>query len=137
MNTVLDDNKKLCLSSGKVLLMSSLMTVMFEVDNLQEASPATVSRCGMIFLEPSSLQPKIFIDSFLSQVSDHFSDTFKKLCKNHIENISLKLLQFVKQSCREVVETTSQNLLVSLLKLLQCHLSKHDPLIQGYQESLS
>jgi len=34
MNTVLDDNKKLCLSSGKVLLLSDDITMMFEVENL-------------------------------------------------------------------------------------------------------
>lgn len=66
MNTVLDDNKKLCLSSGKVLMMSTAMTVMFEVDHLQEASPATVSRCGMIFMEPDSLGPEIFIRCFIN-----------------------------------------------------------------------
>ena len=55
------------------------MTMMFEVQDLAVASPATVSRCGMVYLEPSILGLKPFVKCWMQRLPDCIFDHKEKL----------------------------------------------------------
>lgn len=62
--------------------------MMFEVQDLAVASPATVSRCGMVYLEPSILGLMPFVECWLKR----FPAVFKPY-QEHFKTLFLSFLE--------------------------------------------
>ena len=67
LNTVMDDNKVLTLVSNDRIPLSGSMRLIFEVSNLKNASPATVSRGGVLFINDIDIGWSPFVNSWMER----------------------------------------------------------------------
>jgi dynein heavy chain 1 len=68
LNSVLDDNKLLTLPNGERLAIPPNVRIMFEVQDLNNATLATVSRCGMIWYSDDIITNDMLYEQFLNEL---------------------------------------------------------------------
>lgn len=123
MNSVMDDNKILTLINSERISMPEQVSLLFEVDNLTQASPATVSRCGMVYTDFRDLGWKPYIETWLGR---------QKRTKNKEEyrkNIDFFLdvtLKFKAAVCKELIPSTELNVVTSLTRLMDSLCTKEN-----------
>jgi dynein heavy chain len=67
LNSVLDDSRLLCLANGQRIRLGDNIRLLFEAMDLNEASPATVSRCGMVYLDKLDLGWRPYVNSWFER----------------------------------------------------------------------
>lgn len=124
LNTVLDDNKMLCLANSERIKLTAWIHMIFEVEDLAQASPATVSRCGMVYVDSNELGWQPIIKSWcnelvsVGQLSKELINYLEnELFMNYFENC----LKYVRKYCRyEIyqVEISKVSMVCNLLNTL-------------------
>ncbi|KAI9295785.1 dynein heavy chain [Neoconidiobolus thromboides FSU 785] len=68
LNSVLDDNRLLTLPNGERLSLPSNVRIMFEVEDLRQATLATVSRCGMVWYSEDVVSLNMIYKEYLNKL---------------------------------------------------------------------
>ncbi|XP_023930267.1 dynein heavy chain 6, axonemal [Lingula anatina] len=97
LNTVLDDSKILCLANGERISLGFGMRLMFEVDNLSQASPATISRCAMVYMDPVDLGWKPYVKTWLQRLPKEIPESGKHHLQALFDHTVEKGLEFMLQ----------------------------------------
>jgi dynein heavy chain len=120
MNTVMDDNKVLTLVSNERIPLTAAMRMIFEIYSLANATPATVSRAGILFLNEKDIGWRCQTDSWVARRTDEserikLSAFFDKYIDKTIEiQRANKLVHIVPRTNAAMVSSTC-NLLDGLL----------------------
>ena len=118
MNSVMDDNRMLTLASNERIPLKPHMRMVFEIRDLKHATPATVSRAGILYISTNQgTQWRSLIKSFVKQrtENDEVKVWLQELFDEYLADSLLWLLLNVKQ----VLPLEDMNIVQSMLYMLE------------------
>jgi dynein heavy chain len=103
LNSVLDDSKLLTLVNGDRIGLSANVRLLFEVEDLAVASPATVSRAGMIYMDLDELGWNPIVTMWIKEKP---GEEYRELLNDLIDKYLFKVLKVKKTQCKELASTS-------------------------------
>ena len=92
MNTVLDENKKLCLMSGEIIALPPKTNLIFEAQDVESASPATISRCGVLYMDSTCLHWNLLVKTWIKTFPRFIPDSIKEKLTTLFDRFCIPLL---------------------------------------------
>ncbi|XP_040468168.1 dynein heavy chain 8, axonemal [Falco naumanni] len=115
LNSVLDDNKTLTLANGDRIPMSPTCKLLFEVHNIENASPATVSRMGMVYISSSTLGWRPILQAWLKKRSSQEAEVLQSL----YDRIFEPAYTYMKLNLNPKMELLECNYIMQSINLLE------------------
>ncbi|XP_069834127.1 dynein axonemal heavy chain 6 [Dendropsophus ebraccatus] len=119
MNTVLDDNKMLCLANSERIKFTPQIHMVFEVQDLKVASPATVSRCGMVYIDAEELKWMPYVQTWIAGLPPKLTDEIKQYILDLFQRYVEDGLKFVTRKCTQAISQVDISKVTTLCCLLE------------------
>uniref|UniRef100_A0A6I8PET2 Dynein axonemal heavy chain 11 n=2 Tax=Ornithorhynchus anatinus TaxID=9258 RepID=A0A6I8PET2_ORNAN len=120
LNTVMDDNKILTLASNERVALTPSMRLLFEIPHLKTATPATVSRAGILYVNPQDLGWNPYVSSWIDGRS-HQSE--KANLTILFDKYIPPCLEKLRTSFKTITSIPENSMVQSLCSLLDCLLT--------------
>jgi dynein heavy chain len=124
MNSVMDDNKMLTLASNERIPLKAHMRMIFEIRDLKFATPATVSRAGILYISTDDgTQWRSLIISWVKQFGTQegglvCSDVNRAKLQDCFDTYVNTTLRFLIKTVSPVVSLQDMNFVSTLLYML-------------------
>uniref|UniRef100_T1J4J2 AAA+ ATPase domain-containing protein n=1 Tax=Strigamia maritima TaxID=126957 RepID=T1J4J2_STRMM len=119
LNSVLDDNKLLCLTNSERILLTPQIRCLYEVQDLMQATPATVSRCGMVYLDPNETRWEPYVESWLNRISiadnEHLINYIWDLFDIYLDDC----IKFVNKYCLQIIPQVELCRVITMCNLME------------------
>ena len=126
MNSVMDDNKMLTLASNERIPLKAHMRMLFEIRDLKYATPATVSRAGILYISmDTGSQWRSIIGSWVRARPDELlEDADRERVHSYFERYMPESLKFFASTLQGIVNCNDVSISVSVLRLLETILNR-------------
>jgi len=125
MNSVMDDNKLLTLASNERIPLKPHMRLIFEIRDLRFATPATVSRAGILFIsDVAGSQWRSLVKSWIKH--QNYDAEKKSNLQGLFDKYLPETLKYCAKTFKHIIPQVEICMVMSLCKLLENMLKKGD-----------
>ncbi|CAH3196290.1 unnamed protein product, partial [Porites evermanni] len=117
LSSALDKGQYLNLLNGERLYLSEHVKLLFETDDLTDASPSTVSRCGVVYMDESVLGWRPLAEAWLANRSPQESHCLQRAFNKTVDVIS-QFVQYEARPFMKICEVGLFNTCLAMLKAL-------------------